>query len=123
MINDEIEYRLLKLLEKDPHLSQRALAKQTGVSLGKVNYCLRALVDTGIIKAKNFYHNQNKLAYAYFLTPKGLQEKAHVTYRFLQRKIDEYETLRVEIETLRAEFVRGLATEQSHQHASNSDDK
>lgn len=107
MINDEIEYQLLSLLEKDPHLSQRELAKQTGVSLGKVNYCLRALVKTGVIKAKNFYNNKQKSAYAYYLTPKGFQEKAQVTYRFLQQKVREYELLKQQIESLRAEFDKG----------------
>jgi EPS-associated MarR family transcriptional regulator len=100
MISDEIEYRLLRLLDKNPHLSQRELAKHMGISLGKVNYCLRALMEKGVIKARNFYHNKDKSAYAYFLTPKGIQEKAQVTYRFLKQKMDEYEVLRQEIELI-----------------------
>ena len=103
MINDEIKYHLLKLLEKDPELSQRAIARQMGISLGKVNYCLHALIDKGIIKAKNFYRNSNKSAYAYYLTPKGIDEKARITLRFLQSKLDEYETLKSEIEEIRKE--------------------
>jgi EPS-associated MarR family transcriptional regulator len=106
MINDEIEYQLLCLLEKDPHVTQRSLAKQTGMSLGKVNYCLRALVQAGVIKARNFYNNKQKSAYAYYLTSKGFQEKAQVTYRFLQQKIHEYELLKEQIEELRAEFSK-----------------
>ena len=106
MINDEIRYLLLRVLEKDPHVTQRSLAKQTGMSLGKVNYCLRALVEAGIIKARNFYNNDHKSAYAYYLTTKGFQEKAQVTYRFLQQKIQEYELLKEQIEDLRAEFSK-----------------
>lgn len=103
MISDEIKYRLLKILEHDPKLSQRAIAKEMGISLGKVNYCLHALIDKGIIKAKNFYKNDNKAAYAYFLTPKGLDEKARVTVNFLQSKLKEYDNLKTEIEEIRKE--------------------
>lgn len=100
MISDEIEYRLLHLLDKNPHLSQRELARQMGISLGKVNYCLHALMEKGAVKARNFYHNKNKSAYAYYLTPTGLHEKAQVTFRFLKQKIGEYEALRKEIEQI-----------------------
>ena len=103
MISDEIKYRLLKLLENDPELSQRAIAREMNISLGKANYCLHALIDKGIIKAKNFYRNNNKSAYAYYLTPKGIDEKARVTLKFLQRKLDEYEALKTEIEEIRKE--------------------
>ncbi len=88
-------------------MTQRALAKETGMSLGKVNYCLRALVEKGIIKARNFYNNKQKSAYAYYLTPNGFQEKAQVTYRFLQQKIREYESIKEQIADLRAEFAKG----------------
>jgi EPS-associated MarR family transcriptional regulator len=103
MINDEVKYHLLKLLEKDPNMSQRAISKEMGISLGKVNYCLHALIDKGIIKAKNFYKNKNKTAYTYFLTPKGIEEKGRITYRFLQAKLSEYEQLKAEIEEIRKE--------------------
>lgn len=103
MISDEIKYRLLKLLEHDPELSQRAISKEMGISLGKVNYCLHALIDKGILKAKNFYRNNNKKAYAYYLTPQGLDEKARVTINFLQTRIDEYEILKSEIDEIRKE--------------------
>jgi len=103
MISDEMKYRLLKLLQQDPNLSQRAIAKEMGISLGKVNYCLHALIDKGIIKAKNFYKNKKKSAYAYYLTPKGLDVKARVTLQFLQIKLDEHERLKIEIEEVRKE--------------------
>jgi MarR family transcriptional regulator, temperature-dependent positive regulator of motility len=103
MISDEMKYRLLKLLQQDPNLSQRAIAKEMGISLGKVNYCLHALIDKGIIKAKNFYKNKKKSAYAYYLTPKGLDVKARVTLQFLQIKLEEHERLKIEIEEVRKE--------------------
>ena len=103
MPRDEIHYRILKLLDTQPELSQRQLADELGVSLGKANYCLRALIDKGLIKAGNFRRSDNKLAYAYKLTPGGIAEKARATRRFLQRKIAEYEALKAEIEQLRLE--------------------
>lgn len=102
-MQDEIAYKLLKLIEAEPHLSQREIAQKMGVSLGKTNYCLKALIDKGFIKLQNFYHTKKKSAYVYFLTPKGIEEKAAVTYRFLQRKIKEYENIKVEIENLKTE--------------------
>lgn len=102
-MKDEIAYKLLKLIESEPHLSQREIAQKMGVSLGKTNYCLKALIDKGFIKLQNFYNNNKKSAYIYFLTPKGIEEKAEVTYRFLQRKIDEYEKIKVEITNLQNE--------------------
>lgn len=106
MLTEEVHYRLLRLLEPNPHLSQREVAKELGISLGKVNYCLRALVEKGWIKAANFKNSRNKAAYMYLLTPRGFEEKARVTARFLQRKVCEYETLRTEIEQLRHEAER-----------------
>lgn len=102
-MQDEVTYKLLKLIEADSHLSQREISKKMGVSLGKTNYCLKALVDEGFIKFQNFYKNKKKSAYIYFLTPQGIEEKAAVTYRFLQRKIKEYENIKVEIESLKNE--------------------
>lgn len=106
MLTEEVRYRLLKLLEPNPHLSQREVAKELGISLGKVNYCLRALVERGWIKASNFKNSRNKAAYMYLLTPRGIEEKARVTARFLQRKVLEYEALKTEIEQLRHEAER-----------------
>jgi EPS-associated MarR family transcriptional regulator len=93
----------MKILHEDPNISQRDLALALGISLGKVNYCLKALIEKGWVKAKNFKHSQRKLAYAYYLTPQGLQEKSRVTVSFLRRKLDEYEELQKEIQILRDE--------------------
>ena len=100
-MKDEVTYRLLKLIEAEPQLSQREIAQKMGVSLGKANYCLKALIDKGFVKFQNFYNNKKKTSYIYFLTPQGIEEKAEVTYRFLQRKIKEYEDIKVEIESLK----------------------
>ena len=102
-LKDEIAYKLLKLIEAEPHLSQREIAQEMSVSLGKTNYCLKALIDKGFLKIHNFYNNKKKSSYIYFLTPQGIEEKAEVTYRFLQRKIKEYEDIKVEIENLKNE--------------------
>ena len=109
-MQDEIAYKLLKLIEAEPHLSQRDIAQKMGVSLGKTNYCLKALIDKGFIKFQNFYNNKKKSAYIYFLTPQGIEEKAAVTYRFLQRKIKEYEDIKVEIESLKNEAALAKET-------------
>ena len=103
IINDENRYKIFKLLSTNSGFNQRQLAQELGVSLGKANYCLKALIDKGWVKASNFRHNENKKAYAYLLTPKGIEEKARVTMRFLKYKQDEYETLRKELEALRDE--------------------
>lgn len=103
MLIDAHHYRLLKLLEFNPHMSQRELAQAMGVSLGKINYCLKALVAKGFVKLENFRKNQDKHVYAYLLTPDGVEEKARVTVAFLQRKLSEYEAIRGEIEELRKE--------------------
>jgi len=96
-------YKLLKLIEDAPNMSQREIAKKMGVSLGKTNYCMKALFDKGFIKVRNFYKHEKKTAYIYFLTPKGIEEKTKVTYRFLQRKINEYESIKAEIKVLKRE--------------------
>lgn len=107
MLDDETHYKLLKLLQEDPHLSQRELAEVLGVSLGKTNYCLKALIGKGLIKVRNFRNSSNKAAYAYFLTPSGIEEKAKITVRFLKRKMMEYEALHKEIEHLQREAALG----------------
>jgi EPS-associated MarR family transcriptional regulator len=106
MLSEEVRYKLLKLLEPNPGLSQREVARELGVSLGKVNYCLKALVDKGWIKAANFKNSKNKSAYMYLLTPRGIEEKARVTAQFLQTKMREYEALREELEQIRYEVKR-----------------
>lgn len=103
MSDQSISYHLLKTLEKTPDLSQRVLAKRLGVSLGKVNFCLNALVEKGFLKVNNFRNSENKLAYAYLLTPQGVDQKARMTFEFLRIKIHEYELLRREIEELKNE--------------------
>jgi len=106
MLTDEYRYKILKRLETNPEISQRELAQELGISLGKANYCLRALVQKGLLKVNNFRNNQNKAAYLYLLTPHGIEEKAKVTLRFMQYKMDEYETLKQEIELLQREAAR-----------------
>ena len=105
-ISDEVQYKLLAYFEANPHASQREIAAHLGVSLGKANYCLKALAAKGWVKIGRFGRSRNKLAYAYILTPKGIDEKLRVTYRFLRRKIAEYDAVRVEIELLRSELRR-----------------
>ena len=95
---------MLKLLQANPGLSQRQLAAQMGVSLGKANYCLRALVEKGLVKLGNFSNNPNKRQYAYLLTPAGLEEKTRITLSFLKRKETEFEAIRREIEVLKSEM-------------------
>jgi EPS-associated MarR family transcriptional regulator len=104
---DELHYKLLKTLQENPDLSQRELAREVGLSLGKTNYCLRALIEKGFIKASNFRNSQNKIAYAYLLTPRGIEEKVRATAYFLKRKVAEYEALEKEIALLRSEVNKG----------------
>lgn len=103
MSPDPHHYKLLKLIEANPAIQQREMAKAMGVSLGKANYCLKALIEKGLVKMDNFRRSDNKLAYSYLLTPSGLEEKARLTVSFLKRKLDEYEAIRNEIEELRRE--------------------
>jgi EPS-associated MarR family transcriptional regulator len=98
----EIDVRTLELLQDQPEISQRELAQELGISLGKVNYCLRALLAKGLLKAQNFKNSKNKLAYAYVLTPAGITARAELTAEFLQVKVQEYERLHLEIARLKA---------------------
>ena len=100
---DELRLRVLRALEANPQLSQRQLAAELGVSLGGVNYALKALVERGFVKAGNFRKSGNKVAYLYVLTPQGVAEKASLATAFLGRKLEEYEVLRQEIESLKGE--------------------
>ncbi len=100
---EDIHFRVLRLLEANPAMNQRELAEELGVSLGKTNYCLKALLAKGMLKMHNFQSSKRKLAYAYLLTPQGIAEKAALTGRFLQRKMDEYVVLKAEIESLKQE--------------------
>ena len=109
MLDENTHYGLLKTLEENPGLSQRDMAKRLGVSLGKINFCLNALVEKGSVKINNFRNSDNKLAYAYLLTPRGVEQKTRMTVEFLQIKMQEYEMLRAEIEELQREAkLKGL---------------
>jgi EPS-associated MarR family transcriptional regulator len=101
--NDDTLFWTLKVLQDNPGVSQRALAKEVGINVSSINFCLKALVEKGWIKIGNFSKNPDKLSYAYLLTPTGVAEKAVLTRRFLQRKMAEYEKLRGEIEALQLE--------------------
>lgn len=107
-VNEDIHFKLLRMLEDKPSMTQRELADDLGVSLGKTNYCLKALVEKGWLKASNFKNNKNKLSYSYLLTPSGVEQKARITVRFLKRKMGEYESLKEEIEQLKKEVSKSV---------------
>lgn len=96
----------MKRLEENPDITQRELAKELGISLGGVNYCIKALMEKGLVKMQNFSHSKNKFGYVYLLTPAGIAEKTSLTARFLKRKMQEYEAIRVEIEALKEEMSK-----------------
>lgn len=110
LLTDEYRYKILRLLEENPQLSQRDLADQLGISLGKANYCLQALIERGLVKARNFRNSQNRSMYLYLLTRKGITEKTRSATRFLQIKMAEYEALQREIELLKREQGRQQET-------------
>ena len=112
-LTEDIHFKVLRLLEAEPQMNQRELADALGVSLGKANYCLRALLDKGLLKIQNFQSNKRKLAYAYLLTPSGIAEKTALTGRFLKRKIEEYELLKAEIASLQQETFKNDTKVQS----------
>ncbi len=116
-ITDEIRYRLLTYLNKHPEASQREVAEQLGVSVGKVNYCLRALIEKGLVKMRNFRNSRRKLAYTYILPPKGIEEKVNVTRCFLRRKIAEYDSISAEIERLTREVAGSGMLDSDNIHA------
>lgn len=103
MLSDEYRYKILKRLEANPEISQRELAGELGISLGRVNFCVQALIEKGLVKAKNFRNSKNKKGYAYLLTPRGIEEKAKITVQFLKIKVAEHEELKKEIKNLRQE--------------------
>jgi EPS-associated MarR family transcriptional regulator len=106
MLTDEYRYKILKELQLDPGVSQRELAKRLDISLGKANFCLKALIEKGLVKAENFKSSTNKVGYLYLLTPKGIEEKVSLTQSFFKRKLKDYEELEKEIEQLRIEAQR-----------------
>jgi len=104
MNNKDIHLDLLRKLELNPEYTQRELSKEMGISLGKVNYCIKKLVEKGWVKLTNFSHNPNKVGYAYLLTAKGIEEKTRLTYAFLKIMSEEYEMLKEEISKLKPRY-------------------
>jgi len=107
-LQEDTHFRVLRVVQEKPHITQRELALRLGVSLGVTNFVLRALLDKGAIKVRNFRGSTQKASYAYVLTPRGLAEKATLTARFLMRKREEYEALRAEIEAVGREFDQAI---------------
>ena len=107
---NDAAYRIMQLLQEDSQLSQHELADRLGISVGRVNYCLKGLVEKGHVKLENFRASRNKLRYAYVLTPAGLTERARVTRAFLRRRIEEYEMLHAEMERILAETGNNAET-------------
>lgn len=105
-MNERLSFEVMRELENQPEQSQRSLSKSCGVSLGSIHYCLNALIEKGYVKAQNFKNAQNKLAYAYILTPSGINLKKELTVAFLRRKQAEYEALQREIKALKEDLVR-----------------
>ena len=103
-LHEDTNFRLMRILEVNPNLSQREMGKALGISFGGINYCLNALVAKGLVKIENFSQNQTKFGYVYLLTPSGIAEKAALTSVFLKRKMEEYEALKLEIALLKAEI-------------------
>jgi EPS-associated MarR family transcriptional regulator len=102
-IKEDTHFRIMRILQENPDLTQRELAEKLGMSVGGLNYCLNALIDKGLVKMQNFSNSKNKFKYVYLLTPMGIAEKVTLTTRFLSRKMEEYEALKSEIEALRSE--------------------
>ena len=113
-LHEESHLKTLRLLEANPNMNQRDLAQALGISLGKTNYCIKALFDKGFIKMQNFRNSQNKLAYAYLLTPDGIAAKAELTRRFLKLKMAEYALLQREIDLLRMESAELSSANETH---------
>ena len=111
MNKKDIHLDLLRKLEVNPEYTQRELSKEMGVSLGKINYCMKKLIEKGWVKLTNFSHNPNKVGYAYLLTAKGIEEKTKLTYVFLKIKMEEYEMLKNEISILQQD-TKELKSEQ-----------
>jgi len=106
-IQEDVHFRILRLLQDNPEMSQRDLASDLGISVGGTHFVLKALIDRGLVKLGNFKASKDKRRYAYVLTPKGIAEKASITRRFLSRKLDEYEALKTEIEALKRDASEG----------------
>ena len=110
MLTDEYRYKILKKLEAEPEVSQRELARELGISLGRVNFCLNALIEKGLVKANNFRQSENKKGYIYLLTPSGVEEKAKITVQFLKYKLAEYEAIKAEIQQLQNDIESNVGS-------------
>jgi len=115
-LQEDTKFRLMQLLHDNPQISQREMAKALGISFGGINYCLNALIEKGMVKINNFSQNQNKFGYAYLLTPSGISEKALLTGRFLNRKLQEYEALKAEIKALQLEIETDRDRDRDRDH-------
>lgn len=113
-IDEDVRFRVMRAVQDNPNASQRELSRDLGLSLGLVNYCLRALAEKGQVKIKNFRAADNKMRYAYVLTPRGLSERTALTRRFLARRVAEYEALKAEIDTLRRETATPSEEDEHH---------
>jgi EPS-associated MarR family transcriptional regulator len=109
-LKEDTNYRVMQLLQENPDLTQRELADKLGVSVGRVNYCLKALAEKGLVKMQNFANSKNKFGYVYVLTPNGIAEKAKLTGDFLKRKIEEHNKLTKEIEKIKNEKIADTKT-------------
>ncbi len=109
-LQEDTHFRVLRLLQENPDLTQRELAERLGISVGGLNYCLKAMIERGLVKMRNFAQSKNKFGYVNILTPTGLVEKAAITHRFLHRKMEEYEALKAEIQVLKEESKKVLSS-------------
>ena len=115
-LQEDTYFRVLRMLQGNPDMTQREIAEKLGISTSGLNYCLKALIDKGLVKVQNFSQSKNKFGYIYVLTPQGIAEKALLAGRFLKRKMTEYEQLHAEIEALKAEMVVLEVNSQQVQH-------
>ncbi|MFN7834983.1 MAG: MarR family EPS-associated transcriptional regulator [Burkholderiaceae bacterium] len=114
-LQEDTSFRVMRILQENPDLTQRELAEQLGVSVGGLNYCLKALMEKGLVKMQSFASSKNKFGYVYVITPGGMAEKAAITHRFLKRKMEEYEALKAEIEALKSE-LKPLVIKEHEKH-------
>lgn len=107
---DDVQLKVMRLIEATPDITQRDLASKLGVSVGKANYLLKGLISKGLVKAENFRKSQNKIGYLYIFTPEGLEQKARITRRYLQKRVAEYESMKAELEAMRQPLKRSASS-------------